>query len=280
MVRLASNDDPAQGRQPDPSRTGQWLHRCAEPGLDRAALAAGDRRQPDVARTRPAGRRALPDGSGPEGSGREAQRALSSTRSAPCCARTRFAYTSVNRNAAGIQVQLKRAEDLSRARNQIASNAPELLLATDAAKPNALLATIPAELIKKFTDDAVEQNITTLRNRINALGVAEPVIQRQGSGRIVVQMPGVQDTARGQEADRRDGDAGIPRRRGRQCGRGPGFGFDSARGPAVFHARPGPGRQARADPAVQAHHRHRRPVGQRRRLARQPERTRPRSASS
>ena len=106
-----------------------------------------------------------------------------------------IAYTSVNRNAVGIQVQLKRAEDISRARNQIASNAPELVLATDAAQPNTLLATIPAALIKKFTDDAVEQNMTTLRNRINALGVAEPVIQRQGSGRIVVQMPGLQDTA-------------------------------------------------------------------------------------
>src|SRR5690606_25030961 len=43
--------------------------------------------------------------------------------------------------------------------------------------------------------DAVEQNMGTLRNRINELGVAEPIIQRQGSERVVVQLPGVQDTA-------------------------------------------------------------------------------------
>src|SRR5690606_32374580 len=49
--------------------------------------------------------------------------------------------------------------------------------------------------IQKMVTDAVEQNIGTLRNRINELGVAEPIIQRQGSERIVVQLPGVQDTA-------------------------------------------------------------------------------------
>ena len=65
---------PDQGRRPDPSRAGQRLHRRAEPGVDRAGLAAGDRRQPDVARPRPAGRRALPDGSRPEGRDRKAQR--------------------------------------------------------------------------------------------------------------------------------------------------------------------------------------------------------------
>jgi preprotein translocase subunit SecD len=106
-----------------------------------------------------------------------------------------IAYTSVTRNASGIHVTLKRAEDVNRARNEIASSAPELVLATDSSQPAALLATIPEAVTKKITDDAVEQNMSTLRNRINALGVAEPVIQRQGSGRIVVQMPGLQDTA-------------------------------------------------------------------------------------
>ncbi len=46
---------------------------------------------------------------------------------------------------------------------------------------------------------ALEQNITTLRNRVNELGVAEPIIQQQGTERIVVQLPGVQDTARAKE---------------------------------------------------------------------------------
>ena len=106
-----------------------------------------------------------------------------------------IAYTAVTRDAAGIHVVLKRAEDLNRAQNQIASSAPELVLAADSGQPAGLLATVPDAVIKKITDDAVEQNMSTLRNRINALGVAEPVIQRQGSGRIVVQMPGLQDTA-------------------------------------------------------------------------------------
>ena len=46
---------------------------------------------------------------------------------------------------------------------------------------------------------ALQQNITTLRNRVNELGVAEPIIQQQGKERIVVQLPGVQDTARAKE---------------------------------------------------------------------------------
>ena len=49
--------------------------------------------------------------------------------------------------------------------------------------------------LKEFSDYAIEQNLTTLRNRVNELGVAEAVVQRQGANRIVVQLPGVQDTA-------------------------------------------------------------------------------------
>jgi preprotein translocase subunit SecD len=52
------------------------------------------------------------------------------------------------------------------------------------------------EVVSKMTLNAIEQNLGTLRNRINALGVSEPVIQRQGSERIVVQLPGVQDTVK------------------------------------------------------------------------------------
>ena len=104
-------------------------------------------------------------------------------------------YTSVTRTPAGIQVVLKRTEDMNRARQLIAGNTPELQVSTDSSQPAALMAAIPETQIKQITDEAVEQNMGTLRNRINALGVAEPVIQRQGSGRIVVQMPGLQDTA-------------------------------------------------------------------------------------
>ena len=101
-------------------------------------------------------------------------------------------YSNAVRNGTRIQVQVK-PEDMSRARNKIGTSTPELVLSTDQAQPNLLIATIPDALIKQFTDEAVEQNMTTLRNRINELGVAEPVVQRQGASRIVVQIPGLQD---------------------------------------------------------------------------------------
>ena len=50
--------------------------------------------------------------------------------------------------------------------------------------------------VREIADYAVKQNLTTLRNRVNELGVAEPLVQRQGRDRIVVELPGVQDTAR------------------------------------------------------------------------------------
>ncbi len=62
-----------------------------------------------------------------------------------------------------------------------------------------LVAEIPDDVMQEIRVAALQQNITTLRNRVNELGVAEPVIQRQGSDRIVVQLPGVQDTARAKE---------------------------------------------------------------------------------
>lgn len=62
-----------------------------------------------------------------------------------------------------------------------------------------LEAAVPEEETEEIRRFAVQQNVTTLRNRVNELGVAEPVIQQQGSDRIVVQLPGVQDTARAKE---------------------------------------------------------------------------------
>ena len=60
---------------------------------------------------------------------------------------------------------------------------------------NRIGITLPASELSKISGDAIEQNITTLRNRVNELGVSEPIIQRQGDDRVVVQLPGVQDTA-------------------------------------------------------------------------------------
>ncbi|MCV5215144.1 protein translocase subunit SecD, partial [Escherichia coli] len=63
----------------------------------------------------------------------------------------------------------------------------------------ALIATFTEQRLQEIRNYAVEQNITILRNRVNELGVAEPLVQRQGASRIVVELPGVQDTARAKE---------------------------------------------------------------------------------
>ncbi|AGM40681.1 preprotein translocase subunit SecD [Spiribacter salinus M19-40] len=77
---------------------------------------------------------------------------------------------------------------------------PELVFATDEDEEEArLTATLTDEERQEVRNFAVEQNITTLRNRVNELGVAEPIIQRQGAERVVVQLPGVQDTARAKD---------------------------------------------------------------------------------
>lgn len=62
-----------------------------------------------------------------------------------------------------------------------------------------LVASFSEARLKALREDAVAQNITIIRNRVNAIGVAEPLVQRQGAERIVVQLPGVQDTARAKE---------------------------------------------------------------------------------
>lgn len=81
------------------------------------------------------------------------------------------------------------------ARKAIAKEFPELLLETPEGS-SALTAKLSESETKRIVDFAVEQNLTTLRNRVNQLGVAEPLVQRQGVNRIVVQLPAVQDTTR------------------------------------------------------------------------------------
>ncbi|HEU0154089.1 MAG TPA: protein translocase subunit SecD [Arenimonas sp.] len=107
----------------------------------------------------------------------------------------KFAYTSVSRTPEGIQVLLRDGADMARVRAAIGRDAPELELIVDPAQPERLLARITPAQIQAIMDGAIEQNRSTLDNRINALGVGEQVIQRQGDSRIVVQLPGVQDTA-------------------------------------------------------------------------------------
>lgn len=105
-------------------------------------------------------------------------------------------YLAVDRagTTGGISVQLRDAADRDRAAQLIGRDLPEVLI-SDGDAPDLLLVRIREAEMKAITDNALEQNIGTLRNRVNELGVAEPVIQRQGASRIVVQLPGVQDTA-------------------------------------------------------------------------------------
>jgi preprotein translocase subunit SecD len=108
----------------------------------------------------------------------------------------KIAYRSVTRSPGGLLVQLVAAEDRARAIEVITRATTDLELDSDAGPTGtSILARIRPEVIAEAQKHTISQNITTLRNRVNELGVAEPIIQQQGQARIVVQLPGVQDTA-------------------------------------------------------------------------------------
>ena len=98
----------------------------------------------------------------------------------------------VDLDAPIVTVRLQRSEDVEPVREIIRAADPELLI-LDGADGRSLRVQMSETQIRERQDFAVEQNITTLRNRVNQLGVAEPLVQRQGADRIVVQLPGVQD---------------------------------------------------------------------------------------
>ena len=91
-----------------------------------------------------------------------------------------------------IIVRLTNAADMEEAGRLVAIADPELIVIENVAA-NSLSVRMTEAQIKARQDFAIEQNVTTLRNRVDELGVAEPLVQRQGSDRIVVQLPGVQD---------------------------------------------------------------------------------------
>jgi preprotein translocase subunit SecD len=94
-----------------------------------------------------------------------------------------------------IRVRVAREEDFDEARD-IVRNADRDLLIIDGEDGKSFRVRMSEQQIKARHDFAIEQNMTTLRNRVNQLGVAEPLVQRQGTDRIVVQLPGVQDPNR------------------------------------------------------------------------------------
>jgi preprotein translocase subunit SecD len=107
-------------------------------------------------------------------------------------------YVSVERDKANILIKFQDAQTLAQARELFRKELRGLEL-EELAADIVLRARISQTELREVRKFAVAQNITTLRNRVNELGVAEPVIQQQGEDRIVVQLPGVQDTARAKE---------------------------------------------------------------------------------
>ncbi len=102
-------------------------------------------------------------------------------------------YESVERRANNtIVATLTNPADAEKARQAIGRNQQTLQLDVEG---NTVSVQVTEAELQRLAVEAIEQNVGTLRNRINALGVSEPIIQRQGSDRIVVQLPGVQDTA-------------------------------------------------------------------------------------
>ncbi|HID99068.1 MAG TPA: protein translocase subunit SecD [Thiotrichaceae bacterium] len=112
-------------------------------------------------------------------------------------------YKGINRvidEKGGLQVTFAVTETRDKAKKLIERRYTDLVITEDErGEEFRLHLTFSEPAIKERRLKALEQNITTLRNRVNELGVSEPIIQRQGDERIVVQLPGVQDTARAKE---------------------------------------------------------------------------------
>ncbi|MCM2295271.1 protein translocase subunit SecD [Rhodoferax sp.] len=109
-------------------------------------------------------------------------------------------HSGISRNGETIEVRFRDAATLEAAKAVFQDQFADLQT-VDAAEGAEfkLTAAIKPEAARRIQDQALKQNITTLHNRINELGVAEPVIQQQGLDRIVVQLPGVQDTAKAKD---------------------------------------------------------------------------------
>ncbi len=110
-------------------------------------------------------------------------------------------HAGITRAGERIEIRFREAETRTKGENVIRDSfGTELALREDASGTDLLLvATLSPAAAKAVADSALKQNITTLHNRVNELGVAEPVIQQQGVDRVVVQLPGVQDTAKAKD---------------------------------------------------------------------------------
>jgi preprotein translocase subunit SecD len=109
-------------------------------------------------------------------------------------------HAGIERSGQAVLVRFRDPAALAAARNVLVDQFPDLQVAESTEGDTTLLTgTIKPEAARRVQDQALKQNMVTLHNRINELGVAEPVIQQQGVDRIVVQLPGVQDTSRAKD---------------------------------------------------------------------------------
>ena len=109
-------------------------------------------------------------------------------------------HGGIQREGNTLAIRFRDAETRQKAREALLIGQPDLdLLETQDGADFKIGATLKPAAQKRIQEFAIKQNITTLHNRINELGVAEPVIQQQGADRIVVQLPGVQDTAKAKD---------------------------------------------------------------------------------
>jgi preprotein translocase subunit SecD len=106
----------------------------------------------------------------------------------------RIQYQDVLVEGNGVRVQLRDPAQIADARKAFV-NYDTTLTITDGTAPGTLVAALSEDQVRQRQDFAIQQNITALSNRVNALGVAEAVVQRQGLNRIAVQLPGVQDAS-------------------------------------------------------------------------------------
>ena len=109
-------------------------------------------------------------------------------------------HGGISRNAQTIDIRFRDSASAASARALIQEQFADLqTVESPEGTEYKLTASIKPEAVRRIQDQALKQNIVTLHNRINELGVSEPVIQQQGSDRIVVQLPGVQDTAKAKD---------------------------------------------------------------------------------
>jgi preprotein translocase subunit SecD len=109
-------------------------------------------------------------------------------------------YSGIARDGDRITIRFREPDQRAAALKALSDQIPDLTIREqESGGESALVATIKPEVVKRDQDLALQQNIQTLRNRVNELGVAEPIVQQQGADRIVVQLAGVQDPTRAKE---------------------------------------------------------------------------------